>query len=319
MKKLYTFALATFLAFTSASCGPKLPVRTGEDLWGNPSDLPEQKRPDVISLMTDFKDFVTGVTASDSVTLSAGVKEYYMEITTTHTNPLKFCVFEVDLTEPSITFEVTYPTSVSTDWPVSNMVNQAKAIDKAGHRVIGAVNSDFFDMGGSGYPLGTVWSKGKEIKSTYTSGGDGVFFCLTKSGRPVFGWGQDEYNNLNKADIQELVCGMYNLVRSGNSVAPQDGVKAPRTCIGATSDCRTVYIVVADELEPASPRDGISLADLALCMIQIGCCDAINFDGGGSSTFVVRQSDGSFATPNKQPGAYLRPVANGLAIISSAK
>lgn len=301
------------LLLCSSQCGaPEYPERNSDDLFKIPETHVEYKN--VIKLLKDFSDFVTSISVADSTALSSGVNEYYLELSTNKTNPLKVCVFEVDLSDLNTTLEVTYPTDVSSSWPVRNMVTQASAIDREGHRVIGAVNADFFDMGGSGYPLGSVWHDGKEIKSDFTAGAEGTFFCLTRSNRPVMGDLAD-YVKLNRADISELVCGLYPLVRGGSSVCSYDDAKAPRTAIGASRDLKTVYVVVVDELEPASPRDGISLYDLSRLMVQIGCCDAINFDGGGSSTFVVRNPDGSFSTPNKQPGAWLRPVANGLAII----
>ncbi len=60
----------------------------------------------------------------------------------------------------------------------------------------------------------------------------------------------------------------------------------PRTAIGVTKDT-TVILVVVDGRQP-KVSIGMSLNDLAQLMIQLGCMDAINLDGGGSSTMVVQ-------------------------------
>ncbi len=53
---------------------------------------------------------------------------------------------------------------------------------------------------------------------------------------------------------------------------------------------------------------------LAFAPMTLGCYNAVNLDGGGSSTFLVRTGD-DYEVWNKQPGATIRKVPDGLAII----
>jgi hypothetical protein len=70
----------------------------------------------------------------------------------------------------------------------------------------------------------------------------------------------------------------------------------PRTAIGSTADGH-IWIVTADGRQPMSR--GVSLGDLARYMISLGCRQAMNLDGGGSTAMsllgmlVNRPSDGS--------------------------
>jgi hypothetical protein len=81
----------------------------------------------------------------------------------------------------------------------------------------------------------------------------------------------------------------------------------PRTAIGRTSD-GDLWIAVIDGRQKMS--DGATLEETAKIMLKLGCVDAVNLDGGGSSAINImglllnRPSDGKE-----------RPVANGLALM----
>ncbi|MEH0154183.1 phosphodiester glycosidase family protein [Limibacter armeniacum] len=61
---------------------------------------------------------------------------------------------------------------------------------------------------------------------------------------------------------------------------------APRTAIGYTADGHLVMLVVDGRQQGKS--EGVTLAQLALLMKELGCKDAMNLDGGGSSAMVVK-------------------------------
>lgn len=68
-----------------------------------------------------------------------------------------------------------------------------------------------------------------------------------------------------------------------------------RTAVGQRAD-GTVVILVADG-RSSSQAAGFSLPELARVMRWLGCRHAINFDGGGSSTFYWRCRDGESCSP----------------------
>lgn len=298
------------------SCSPAPERPNAEDIFKIPEVEDEGHRfADVVPLIEAYSDFVTSVTKTRELMLAPSVKMTVVELTTTRTLPLRMCVMEADLSDAALSMEVTFPEITYPNWPVRNMVKQAEAIDAPGHRVIGAVNADFFDMGGTGYPLGGVYHQGKVIKSDFSNtSATASFFGTDKSGKLIMG-GYGDYVNLDKSLIYELVGSHYVLVRNGDVQWFSEDYKAPRTAVGADKSGYVLFLVVIDELEPNTPRDGINFRDLAMCMKQIGCWNSVNMDGGGSSTFVYREDD-KFKTANKKEGAYLRPVADGVAIVS---
>lgn len=64
----------------------------------------------------------------------------------------------------------------------------------------------------------------------------------------------------------------------------------PRTGLGLSQDRRTLYVVVVDGRQDGSV--GAGLDDLANLMRDLGAWDAVNLDGGGSSTLYVRGEGG---------------------------
>ena len=89
--------------------------------------------------------------------------------------------------------------------------------------------------------------------------------------------------------------------------------KHPRTAIGISKDKKTVYLATVDGRQP-SLSIGQSLNELAQYLKGLGAWDAINFDGGGSTTMWVR---GEIANrPSDATGP--RTVTNALLLVSSA-
>jgi len=88
-----------------------------------------------------------------------------------------------------------------------------------------------------------------------------------------------------------IIGGIGLLLRDGRSLplAPEEQMRPgfaeerhPRTAVGFRRDGFWVFVVV-DGRQPQLSV-GMSLAELAALMLGLGCTDAINLDGGGSST-----------------------------------
>jgi exopolysaccharide biosynthesis protein len=84
---------------------------------------------------------------------------------------------------------------------------------------------------------------------------------------------------------------------------------APRTAIGVKADGRLLIVTVDGRQKGYS--DGMSLGELAKLMIKFGAVDAVNMDGGGSTTIVV---DGSVR--NRPSDGQERAVTNSLAVMA---
>ncbi|MBI3569046.1 MAG: phosphodiester glycosidase family protein [Gemmatimonadetes bacterium] len=126
-----------------------------------------------------------------------------------------------------------------------------------------------------------------------------------------------------RAPLALLVGGWPRILRDGRNIAAhsasEEGTIAgnalgrhPRTAIGFSRDSATLYLVVVDGRSPRSV--GISTVDLADLMLDLGAWQALNFDGGGSTTMVVR--DSVVNAPTDPTGE--RAVGNALLLVRTS-
>lgn len=106
------------------------------------------------------------------------------------------------------------------------------------------------------------------------------------------------------------------LMRNGEILidAPRQGFNSgfsdnrhPRTAVGVTADGKLLLVTV-DGRQPMS--GGMTLYELAQLMKQWGATDAINLDGGGSTTLAIR---GGLVVNSPSEGKQ-RPVANAVVV-----
>lgn len=261
-------------------------------------------------------DGYVGQYFSDSTyTLAPGVQVLEMKILSATGLAVKMFVLEVDLKEAHLTMKASSPNEEGKLKTKQQMTLQALAYDKPGSRVLAAVNGDFFAKDGT--PQGIYYRNGTCLKGTMT---DNVctFFAITKNKKAIIG-SYDEYDSY-KEDIQEAVGGRVRLMTNGNVLPQTVTALEPRTAIGVTDD-NVVYILVADGRN-FWYSNGMRYAEMGAVMKALGAKNAINLDGGGSSTFIIRKiagfEDGRFAIRNwpYDNGGVEREVANGLLVVT---
>lgn len=261
-------------------------------------------------------DGYVGQYFSDSTyTLAPGVQALEMKILSLTGLAVKMFVLEVDLKEAHLTMKASSPNEEGKLKTKQQMTLQALAYDKSGSRVLAAVNGDFFAKDGT--PQGIYYRNGTCLKGTMT---DNVctFFAITKNKRAIIG-SYDEYDSY-KENIQEAVGGRVRLMTNGNVLPQTVTALEPRTAIGVTDD-NVVYILVADGRN-FWYSNGMRYAEMGAVMKALGAKNAINLDGGGSSTFIIRKiagfEDGRFAIRNwpYDNGGVEREVANGLLVVT---
>jgi hypothetical protein len=108
--------------------------------------------------------------------------------------------------------------------------------------------------------------------------------------------------------------GGFAIMREGTVPPGLDNrVLAARTAAGVSRDGRHLYLVVADRRSGLSV--GLTLAELAVLLRRAGAADAMNLDGGGSSTFALRVPGESAVSVRNLPSAGAeRAVANGIGV-----
>ena len=111
---------------------------------------------------------------------------------------------------------------------------------------------------------------------------------------------------------QMAISGNHFLVRDGVIRAVDDAILAPRTAVGVDADTGEVLLLVVDGRSERSR--GYTMVELADLMVDLGADEAVNLDGGGSSTMVGRNRRGATAVLNTPSDGFQRWVANAVAI-----
>jgi hypothetical protein len=87
----------------------------------------------------------------------------------------------------------------------------------------------------------------------------------------------------------------------------------PRTAVGIAAGGKRLLLVVVDGRQ-APYSDGMTLRELAALLLTLGAHDAINLDGGGSSTMVMRDGEALRVANRPSDPTGERAVGNALAI-----
>ena len=119
------------------------------------------------------------------------------------------------------------------------------------------------------------------------------------------------------SNVKFAVGGIELLLKDGEVYSNSDTSKQPRTSIGIRAD-GTVVMATMDG-RGAGGAAGMSYKQAAEAMRALGCVDALNLDGGGSTTFVLRNPGEMKAkTVNNLSGSTERAVANALVLMNRA-
>ncbi|MCI2417431.1 phosphodiester glycosidase family protein [Saccharopolyspora sp. K220] len=118
--------------------------------------------------------------------------------------------------------------------------------------------------------------------------------------------------------------GQMSFAVGGNTVLLRDGVVQPqddqavhpRTSVGFSADGRKMFLVTIDGRTRESR--GMTYQELGAFMKELGADDALNLDGGGSSTLVAREAgEPGVDVENDPSDGAERPVPNGLALFAA--
>ncbi|EGW39124.1 phosphodiester glycosidase family protein, partial [Desulfosporosinus sp. OT] len=130
-------------------------------------------------------------------------------------------------------------------------------------------------------------------------------------------------SNPNWSDLQMSATGSSILVKNGQ--IPEtfsfstDSINNynPRTLVGSSEDGKQLILVTVDGRQDNSV--GLTQIQSAQLMQELGAYNALNFDGGGSTTMVARKlGTSTLDVVNIPSDGSLRSVANGIGIFSQA-
>ncbi len=126
-------------------------------------------------------------------------------------------------------------------------------------------------------------------------------------------------------ELEHIVGGTPVLVNNGNIVEDFTSEQTfesflvnrhPRTAVGIKKNGEWVFVVVDGHFDKLF--DGMTVKELAELMLELGCVEALNLDGGGSSTMVLE------GTVINEPGGkiqeddkYVEAVSDAILIFSA--
>lgn len=124
----------------------------------------------------------------------------------------------------------------------------------------------------------------------------------------------DDYRQARLADrppspvAMQAVAGFGGLIRRGQILPAPSEVLHPRTALGLDAAGRWLTLAVVDGRQKGY-SEGMSERELAEWMAELGCCDALNLDGGGSSVMLLEDAGGELQIKNRpSDAAGPRPV-----------
>jgi exopolysaccharide biosynthesis protein len=228
-------------------------------------------------------------------------------------NDLPVRAYIITIKKGCATVETSMPGDEAKVGTVSNMKEQVVAAAANGKNVVAGINADFFDMGGSNIMEGLCIKDGAVLHGSC----DRPWFGITKDGTPVVGANDHDYKKY-EGQLATAVGGSNIVLKDGYashiSVGTEWGdTRHPRSAVGYKSD-GSIVLMMVDGRQP-EVSNGASLADVAYIMASLGCTNALNLDGGGSSTFILKDEKGNYNVENSPSDGGMRKVADGLMVV----
>ncbi len=207
--------------------------------------------------------------------------------------PLRIHVLRFDLTsrryEPTIIVnadpDAAGPAEASLGDPVA-MAAEAGLVAAVNASVFGAVP----DADGK---VGRRWTVGMPVDLLGWTVADGVERSPPDDHYPHLWIGRGDRAGVGAARTtpdpeqpRQLATGFQIILRDGQITAGPGGALHPRTAAGVDAAGRSLVLAVVDGRQP-DLSEGVNEHELAGIMQGLGCDDAVNLDGGGSSVMLL--------------------------------
>ncbi len=199
-------------------------------------------------------------------------------------------------------------------WNMTSVRQQAQyAQQKTGRNVVAAFNADIYNMQ-TGEPTGPLVIDGRVHKAALGH----PYFGITKDGKPVMG---NELTQEVLDTLQQAAGGFYMLLENGERTpiaSLHDDYVAPHTAVGLKADGSLVLMCVDGRNYPVS--NSCDNYDLTTILLGLGCVQALNFDGGGSTTYLAKYEGAEALTLANHPSDSVeRKVASSILVYSNAR
>jgi hypothetical protein len=215
----------------------------------------------------------------------------YREEVRDRPRPLRIHILSADLSRPDLELAVAVAPDPDGAGPAeARLADPRRLCEAAG--LVAAVNSNAF--GGFPRPDGQVdrsWHDGQpvDILGLAVATGEEVRSADAPGAVALWSAGDRVWIGPPPPGIAVLAgcAGFGWLLRDGRDVPTADQALHPRTAAGLDRTGTRLWLVVVDGRQPGW-SEGLTTDELVPLMRDLGCHDAINLDGGGSSIVILR-------------------------------
>lgn len=206
------------------------------------------------------------------------------------------------------------------NWAMMETTKQAQSMQtRRNTNVVGAINAGGYDMS-NGRPAGAFIMSGTVINEPTST-----TFWIDKDGSARITSAQECNAAIAAGNVLEAVASFGDIFEDGHARSDLDNsTRASRTAIGIKADGTVVMMMVDGRQAPYSV--GMTMAEVGATMESLGCVQAVNLDGGGSSTFATQRegesenSTSAGLTLRCRPSdGYERKVSNTIMVLSKAQ
>lgn len=289
-------------------CGFAVVAALAMTLWGcEPPDLPPVSAENLPVAAVDFlsPDRISAFKLEDGITYRA---------IRSGPHPWTLHLLEIDPSVCGVGFKVVRADSVATREAVSRLSRKAEP------GAVAAINGDFYTD--ENVPIGLEASDG-EVRGWASR----PVFAWRPGEMPLVGMAVRDGDSIRVGDwvlsahqpdrSAEMVSGFPALLSGGSWVGDLEQeerpsfamLRQPRTAVGWSPVNERIWWVVVDGRRSGS-AEGMTLPELARFFQSLGVTEALNLDGGGSSSMAVRGQ--AVNRPSDFFGE--RPVVNALVV-----
>lgn len=290
----------------------------------------------VMALAASFDTAATGdyfsVISENKYNLCSGATEVELILNNADGNDRKVVhYFEVDTKNPNIEVLPGYygidkldPNNLPLDgiadkgqyWKAMELTKTVKYYEDMGYNVVGAMNTALaYD---SNAPYGYMVMNGVVLGTPEVHKGAQTYLAIDAEGNCEL---RSMSTPLNGTEVTAISANFNWLVKDGKlqkTNVERTSSDASRSMIGIKADGSLIFCQVDGRNAPVST--GLSDYEMGEMMLALGCVNAVNCDGGGSSTFVSKREGESSNTMRSIPSdGSERPTINSVILVSKAK
>ena len=238
----------------------------------------------------------------------------YIEQSYTDENslPYKAYILLIDPNKASLYMGTTNDEYTPTPEDRQSVIGHMQSAVANGVDVIAGTNGGFFYISSDYSPIGLTIKEGNIIS---WSNSDRAYCGFTKDGKMIIG---KNSQGLDTSNLQTAIGGRNMIVHNAlpyelEKTGDFGTTSHPRTLAGVMEDGTMILAVIDGRQRRHS--NGAPLSVCARFMISLGAVDAVNLDGGGSSTMVIRNGN-NYDVKNSPSDGSPRKIFNSVLVVA---